>query len=136
MGPDETAKLARLLVGHPRYIVEASCGQGTYGLVAKALDRNTNETVALKFIQRGPQARARACGSGAVGATGRAGGRDRASPDSTGVSSQSLPVVQLLTKYARQEILNQMRLGHPHIVGLREVPRAATVLHCRELCTR
>ncbi|EFN57458.1 hypothetical protein CHLNCDRAFT_57249 [Chlorella variabilis] len=65
--------LESILDGNPRYQKVKDLSRGAFGFVVLALDKQTGEHVALKFIERGPQ------------------------------------------------IVNHMKLRHPHIIGLREV---------------
>ncbi|GAB4817033.1 hypothetical protein N2152v2_004079 [Parachlorella kessleri] len=76
--------------------------RGAYGFVVLAVDTETNEAVALKFIDVSGEAQA--VWRGAVGSD---------------VSYEQRGV--MITKYVEREILNQLRLRHPHIIALREL---------------
>ncbi|GAB4816879.1 hypothetical protein N2152v2_003925 [Parachlorella kessleri] len=64
---------------------------GSYGFVMQALDRDTGQHVALKFIERGAK------------------------------PLLLLPVLLQITKHVEREVLNHQRLRHPHIIDLKEV---------------
>ena len=49
--------LPDLIPGHPRYLLTRYINRGAHGVVMEALDRERNEKVALKFLERGPQVR-------------------------------------------------------------------------------
>ncbi|KAI7844334.1 hypothetical protein COHA_002132 [Chlorella ohadii] len=80
---------ADLLAGNPRYEKIRYLNRGAFGFVVLAHDKQCNDRVALKFIERGPEH---------------------------------------INKYVEREIVNHMKLRHPHIIGLREVFLTSTHL--------
>ncbi|KAL4423967.1 hypothetical protein ABPG75_001268 [Micractinium tetrahymenae] len=81
--PNSTNGLFSELPANSRFVKIRDLSRGAYGCVVLALNTQTGQQVALKFIERGKE--------------------------------------NISSKYVEREIINHMKLRHPHIVELQEV---------------
>ena len=117
--------------------------RGAFGMVVLAKDRVHGDLVALKYIARGAEVRRgsrrlgqRASCSSSVRA-GRAISRHptRLQAMAHGEfcitpKSALIARTQHISKYTEREIVNHMKLHHPHVIALQEVRCAGRAVRC------